>query len=238
MRTIEGGGQPLSRRELIARAVTSAAVLVPSLAHAELNIQNRAGEGTAGSGATASTTSSRVEWVEPTVTDKAHFSFSLDGKDVGIVSVVLYGKEAPQTVDNFKRLITGENELGVTYKGSKIYRIIDGISLQGGAIGDEGGRGLKGTSAAPDGQPLAPENYNIQHGTRGMLSMVRGLDGVVDSRFFFTLGKDAHWADGRYVAFGRVVDGWAVLEQLQKVSVKPPSNAPAKAIVITDCGLD
>ena len=38
----------------------------------------------------------------------------------------------------------------------------------------------------------------------GLVSMARGLDGTIDSRFFVTIPEDARWADGRYSAFGRV----------------------------------
>lgn len=61
--------------------------------------------------------------------------------------------------------------------------------------------------------------------------------GKVDSRFFFNLGEDSAWADGRYVAFGRVTKGMEVLRELEKVDVKTPSNNPSKAIVISDAGV-
>jgi cyclophilin family peptidyl-prolyl cis-trans isomerase len=53
----------------------------------------------------------------------------------------------------------------------------------------------------------------------GLVSMARGLDGTVDSRFFVTLPSDARWADGRYVAFGRLGQSDGSMEVLDNAHI-------------------
>lgn len=82
---------------------------------------------------------------------------------------------------------------------------------------------------------MEKEGFRVRHSLEGMVSMA-GV-GKVDSRFFFSLGSDGSWADDRYVAFGRVTKGLAVLKELEKVDVRAPQNAPIKPIIISDAGL-
>ncbi|CAN0362199.1 unnamed protein product [Phaeothamnion confervicola] len=70
-----------------------------------------------------------------------------------------------------------------------------------------------------------------------MVSMVRDTDGANDSRFFFTLAPDAGWADGRYVAFGRVTEGLDILRKIDGAKVSGPANRPVARITIEDCGV-
>ena len=103
-----------------------------------------------------------------------------------------------------------------------------------------------------DGFPL--ENFRILHSYReaGVVSMMKELrsvdvqkaDGLVstekqilqDSRFFVTLSPYASWADGKYVAFGRVSKGLDVLRDLQSLDVQAPANYPLTTVRIVDSG--
>jgi cyclophilin family peptidyl-prolyl cis-trans isomerase len=107
-------------------------------------------------------------------------------------------------------------------------------SIQAGDIGSKK-RGASGTSISGEAFPTEKEGLRVRHSLPGMVSMA-GV-GKVDSRFFFNLGGDAAWADDRYVAFGRVTKGMEVLNELEKVEVKTPSNNPSKGIVISDAGV-
>lgn len=57
-----------------------------------------------------------------------------------------------------------------------------------------------------------------------------------DSRFFVTLSPLASWADGKYVAFGRVSKGFQALRQLQNLEVQAPANYPLTTVKIVDSG--
>lgn len=86
-----------------------------------------------------------------------------------------------------------------------------------------------------------PENFRILHGYReaGVVSMMKDNTnkGLQDSRFFVTLKPDASWADGKYVAFGRVSKGLELIQAMAVVPVEPPANYPLSRIRIVDCGV-
>jgi cyclophilin family peptidyl-prolyl cis-trans isomerase len=63
--------------------------------------------------------------------------------------------------------------------------------------------------------PMAPEFNDTPH-VKGVVSMARGTDpGSATTSFFITTGT-APALDGQYTAFGRVVDGMAVVEAIEK----------------------
>lgn len=42
----------------------------------------------------------------------------------------LYGNVVPETVKNFEALLTGQNDAGVSYKGTEAYKVLDGLNIQ------------------------------------------------------------------------------------------------------------
>ncbi|KAG5178304.1 cyclophilin-like domain-containing protein, partial [Tribonema minus] len=181
--------------------------------------------------------------VEPEVTSRALMRLSVDGKPAGntaascpgagTIVIGLYGKTVPETVANFEALVMGDTDGGYSYKGTTFYKVVQGLNMQAGAVGDFSGKGLTGLSAKKE--PFGPENFEVRHGAEGMVSMVRGPDTKNDSRFFITIKPDAGWADGRYVAFGRVLEGLDALRGIDQLKVQTPSNRPLKPVVIEEC---
>lgn len=70
--------------------------------------------------------------------------------------------------------------------------------------------------------------------TRFLNMLVKSLPG---SRFFISIKDDAGWADNRYVAFGRVVEGMDVVHQIERVKVDGGSNRPKSPVIVDACGL-
>ena len=87
----------------------------------------------------------------------------------------------PRAAENFRALCTGEKGFG--YAGSTFYRVVSGLTLQGGDIGgpdDAPGRSIFGAT-------FEHENYAIAHNVAGLVSMVNagtgGQSRLSDSRF-------------------------------------------------------
>ena len=183
---------------------------------------------------------------EPRVTDVCFLDVQI-GSDPSVhrIEISLYGEIVPKTVENFKALCTGERGWG--YKGSEFYRIISTFSVQGGNIGNPSNAasselGKFGKSALDDtGTAFPAENYRILHNypDAGVVSMARDIrnQNFQDSRFFITTGPNASWADGKYVAFGRVTSGMNIVQGMQLIEVKPPFNYPTQHIRIVDSGV-
>lgn len=184
----------------------------------------------------------------PKITNKVYLDIKFPKyKEPKRLVVGLFGDDAPKLVDNFVKLCTNTDGVGPSYAGSSFYRALSGMSIQGGAVGDNSGSGKSGTSAFEDGKSFTPDNYNIKHTKAGLLSMVRTKTGDVDSRFFIQTEEDAGWADTRYAAFGIVLEdggdgeskdkGMDLVKRISKVDVKAPQNSPKEPITIVGCGL-
>eukprot|EP01031_Cornospumella_fuschlensis_P030224 gene30224-36525_t len=183
---------------------------------------------------------------KPQVTDICWMDLKIGeaAADTKRIEVSLYGQVAPKTVENFRDLCS--NRLPYGYRGSSIFRVISSFSVQGGNIGQPEGAlpsalGKYGKSAINDGSGFSQENFRIlhDHPEAGVVSMMKDLkkNGLQDSRFFVTLSPKADWADGKYVAFGRVTSGMDTIQALQIVPVQPPSNYPLSPITIVDSGI-
>ncbi|KAG7351098.1 peptidyl-prolyl cis-trans isomerase [Nitzschia inconspicua] len=170
----------------------------------------------------------------PTITKRVYLDVSFDNAKgeatSGRIVVGLFGDAMPKTVDNFVTLCASN-----AYAGTSFYRVISDFSIQGGAIGDATGR--TGKSSLENGKGFEPDNYNIKHTKTGLISMVKGLDGVVDSRFFINCSDNGGWGDDRYAAFGIVEKGLDLVKQIELVPVQPPKNAPKSPVKIVASGV-
>ncbi|KAL3804047.1 hypothetical protein HJC23_006438 [Cyclotella cryptica] len=177
----------------------------------------------------------------PKITSKVYLDIQYANfKQPKRIAIGLFGDVMPRTVDNFQHLCT--NNDGPTYVGTSFYRVISDTSIQGGAIGKDVNTGKSGTSSFENGSPFDPDNFNILHTKRGLLSAVRNPNGSIDSRFFIQTEDDAGWADGRYAAFGIVLEeegtgGMELVKKISRLEVKTPQNSPKEPVLIVGCGL-
>ncbi|MBP3854599.1 MAG: peptidylprolyl isomerase [Ruminiclostridium sp.] len=122
------------------------------------------------------------------------------------IKAELYPEIAPETVANFEKLINKG-----FYDGLTFHRVISGFMIQGGCPHGNGtgnsGEHIKGEFAAN-----GFEN-NLKH-TRGVLSMARAADPNSASCQFFIMHRDAPHLDGSYAAFGKVVEGMDVVDEI------------------------
>jgi peptidyl-prolyl cis-trans isomerase-like 3 len=66
---------------------------------------------------------------------------------------------------------------------------------------------------------------NLKHTDRGMISMANIGPNSNQSQFFFTYSSQPA-LDLKYTIFGKVIDGFNVLDQLEKLAVNPKTYRP------------
>jgi len=132
----------------------------------------------------------------------------------GRMVIEFWDKDAPQTVANFKKLARQG-----FYDGTGFHRIIKGFMIQGG---DPKSKNPK----APDlgtGDPgyKIKDEFNAHKHVAGVISMANsGTPNSAGSQFFIMHGP-ASFLDGKYTAFGHVIDGMPVLNEIAMTPVGP-----------------
>ena len=121
----------------------------------------------------------------------------------------LYPDVAPITVENFVSLIKEDFFSGIIF-----HRVIPGFMIQGG---DPTGTGMGGSKKEIKGEFLANGVVNNLKHTRGVLSMARTMDPNSASSQFFIMHQDAPHLDGQYAAFGKIIKGIEVVDEIASV---------------------
>ncbi|RYR52683.1 hypothetical protein Ahy_A06g027576 [Arachis hypogaea] len=165
---------------------------------------------------------------------KVFFDIAIGRMKAGRIVMELFADVTPKTAENFRALCTGEKGIGKSgkplhYKGSSFHRIIPQFMCQGGDF--TRGNGTAGESIY--GSKFADENFKLKHTGPGMLSMANAGPHTNGSQFFICTAK-TEWLDGKHVVFGKVIDGYSVVKEMEKVG----SNAgkTSELVVIEDCG--
>ena len=124
----------------------------------------------------------------------------------GTVQMELYPETAPESVNNFIHLIRRG-----FYDGLIFHRVIDGFMIQGG---DPTGTGMGGPGWSIKGEFAANGVPNALKHTDGVLSMARSMMPDSAGSQFFIMVADAPHLDGSYAAFGKVIEGLDVVEEI------------------------
>jgi cyclophilin family peptidyl-prolyl cis-trans isomerase len=120
---------------------------------------------------------------------------------LGKIAVELFPKEAPDTVDNFLKLVAKGY-----YDGVIFHRVIPGFMVQ---TGDPTGTGRGG----PGWTILDEFHPKLKHNKAGILSMANAGPDTGGSQFFITLGATPH-LDNRHAIFGAVIEGQDVVKKI------------------------
>ena len=124
----------------------------------------------------------------------------------GKIELELDAKAAPITVENFEKLVREG-----FYDGLIFHRVISGFMIQGGC---PEGTGMGGPGYHIKGEFAANGVENPINHVRGVISMARAQDPDSAGSQFFIMHADAPYLDGQYAAFGKVVSGMDVVDQI------------------------
>ena len=128
----------------------------------------------------------------------------------GKVKFKLFPSIAPKHCLNFKKLCNSG-----FYDKTLFHRLIPNFMIQGGDILTRDADPSNDGTGNP-GWTLDAEFNNIKH-KKGILSMARGLDINSAGSQFFICFSDATHLDGKYTAFGELIDGHEVLDLMSNV---------------------
>jgi len=172
--------------------------------------------------------------------DVVYFDVTINNEKSGRLLIELFSDKCPKTCYNFKCLCTGEkgrseqSGLKLHYQGSLLHRVVKNGWVQGGDI--DIGKGNGGCSIYDtDGTgQFEDESFAVKFDKRGILAMANHGRHTNRSQFFITF-QACPWMEKKYVAFGRVVEGFDVLNALE--SQETFNERPKKDCVIESCGV-
>ena len=79
------------------------------------------------------------------------------------------------------------------------------------------------------------ENFDLKHTGRGYLSMANAGPNTNGSQFFILFRATPH-LNGKHVVFGRMVDGFELLDRIENIATKS-DDRPKQDVVIAESGM-
>lgn len=142
----------------------------------------------------------------------------------GTIEVELFDGDAPETVDNFRKLASDG-----FYDGVIFHRVIKDFMIQGG---DPTGTGTGGPGYTFD------DEINEHKIVRGALAMANAGPGTNGSQFFIVTKDAAPWLDGKHTVFGQVKSGMDAVDSIENTETgpgdKPVNDAVIQSVSLTD----
>ena len=159
-------------------------------------------------------------------------TFEMDSGKV--MKAELYPEIAPNTVNNFISLVNKG-----FYDGLIFHRVISGFMIQGG---DPLGKGIGGPGYSIKGEFTSNGFKNPLLHERGVLSMARAANPNSAGSQFFIMHEDAPHLDGAYAAFGKLIEGLDVLDEIASVRTdyndKPRTPQVMKKVTVETFGTE
>ena len=151
-----------------------------------------------------------------------------------VMKAELYPETAPNTVNNFISLI----KKGF-YDGVGFHRIIEGFMIQGG---DPDGNGMGGPGYSIKGEFTSNGFKNDLKHSKGVLSMARTQIPDSAGSQFFIMHADAPHLDGEYAAFGKLTEGFDVLDKIATTATdwsdRPRTPQVMESVTVETFGTD
>lgn len=151
-----------------------------------------------------------------------------------VIKAELYPEIAPNTVNNFLSLVNKGYYDGLTF-----HRVIYGFMIQGGC---PNGTGMGGPGYSIKGEFASNGVKNTLAHTPGVLSMARSMMPNSAGSQFFIMHKAAPHLNGEYAAFGKVIEGMEVVDEIAECDTdfadKPLDPQVMKRITAETFGLE
>ena len=155
---------------------------------------------------------------------------TIEMENGGIMKLELYEDKAPITTENFVKLAREG-----FYDGLIFHRVIKDFMIQGG---DPTGTGMGGPGYQIKGEFAANGVKNDLRHTRGVISMARSMRPDSAGSQFFIMHKDAPHLDGKYAAFGKMTEGFDVLDAIAETATdrtdRPRNEQKIKHITVEE----
>ena len=138
-------------------------------------------------------------------------------ENYGAIVMELYPDKAPNTVNNFISLVSSG-----FYDDNSFHRLVPGFVLQGGDPNGDG-TGGPGYSIKGEFKNNGFDGNDLKHKEK-IVSTARSSDmDSAGSQFFIMLGTSSY-LDGDYAAFGKVIDGFDIITEIEDEEVVSDSN--------------
>jgi peptidyl-prolyl cis-trans isomerase B (cyclophilin B) len=143
--------------------------------------------------------------------------------NAGAITLELLDDDAPQTVENFRKLAADG-----FYDGLIFHRVIPDFMIQGGCP--------QGTGTGGPGYTFEDE-INEHKIVRGALAMANAGPDTNGSQFFIVTIPAADWLDGKHTVFGQVADGMEAVDAIEGTPTGP-GDKPVEPQTIERIELD
>ena len=144
----------------------------------------------------------------------------------GPVTVELLPDVAPEHVARIKELAREG-----AYNGVVFHRVIDGFMAQTGDVehGQAEGGSLRRAGTGGSDKPDLKAEFSRLPFDRGTLGAARSANPNSANSQFFICFKDAHFLNGQYTVYGRVIDG---MEHVDKIARGEPPAQPDRMVSV------
>ncbi len=143
----------------------------------------------------------------------------------GKITIRFFPEDAPNHVENFKKLANSG-----FYNGTTFHRVIPGFMIQGGDPNtkddDRSNDGMGGPGYTVNAE------FNTRSHQRGIVSMARAADPNSAGSQFFICVVPSTFLDRNYTVFGEVIDGMDVADKIVSIPRDSRDN-PIEKIPMT-----
>lgn len=149
----------------------------------------------------------------------------------GDITLELYGKQVPNTVDNFVKL----SQAGF-YNNVKFHRVIKGFMIQGGDPNTKDDNAKDTWGMGGPGYRFADEFAKGLSNVAGTISMANAGPNTNGSQFFINTNNNT-FLDGKHSVFGKVVKGLDVVQKIEN-SKTDAADRPVEPVIILSVSVE